>query len=112
MILVTQGRHSGKAHRVELWFVHEAGRLYLMAYARRHGRGTDWYQNLRRARSGTVEIGERRYRVRWEALDDLAAALERITNLFSAKYGRQMVASYYLETKRFPVSLLLSPALP
>ena len=41
MILVVRGRRTGKAHRVELWFVHEAGRLYLMAYARRHGRGTD-----------------------------------------------------------------------
>ncbi|MGH2452497.1 MAG: nitroreductase/quinone reductase family protein [bacterium] len=109
MTLATRGRRSGKSHRVTLWFVHEAGRLYLMAYARRHGRGTDWYQNLRRARRGVVEVGERRYEGEWETVQDPAAALAQITDLFSGKYGRQMVASYYLETKRFPVIVRLRP---
>ncbi len=95
---------------MKLWFVHEAGRLYLMSYTRRHGRGTDWYQNLRRARGALVEVGERRYQATWEPIEDAAAALARITDLFSAKYGRQMVASYYLETKRFPVCLRIVPA--
>jgi len=107
MTLVTRGRRSGRTHRVKLWFVHEAGRLYLMAYARRHGRGTDWYQNLRRAGQGVGEVGVRRYELKWKAVGDPAAALARITDLFSGKYGRQMVASYYLETKRFPVCVRL-----
>jgi deazaflavin-dependent oxidoreductase (nitroreductase family) len=110
MVLTTRGRQTGRPHRVTLWFVHQAGRLYLMAYARRHGRGTDWYQNLRRARDGMVEVGDRRFDVEWEAIDDPAAELTNITELFSGKYGRQMVASYYLETKRFPVILRLKPA--
>jgi hypothetical protein len=112
MILLTRGRRSGKIHRVKLWFVHEAGRLYLMAYARRHGRGTDWYQNLHRGRDGVMEAGERRYRVTWEPIGDQGTALTRITDLFSGKYGRQMIASYYLETKRFPVCLRVIPAQP
>lgn len=109
MILVTRGRRTGREHRVELWFVHEAGRLYLMAYARRHGRGTDWYQNLRRGRRAVVEVGDRRYLGEWERLEDPAAGLKRMTDLFAGKYGRQMVASYYAETKRHPVCLRLAP---
>ncbi|MBI3976525.1 MAG: nitroreductase family deazaflavin-dependent oxidoreductase [Armatimonadetes bacterium] len=109
MILITQGRRTGRAHRVDLWFVHEAGRLYLMAYARRHGRGTDWYQNLRHGRRAVVEVGDRRYEAAWERIEDPAGMLVQITALFTLKYGRQMVASYYAETKRHPVCLRIAP---
>ncbi len=110
MILETRGRRTGRPHRAQLWFVHQAGHLFLMAYARRHGRGTDWYQNLRRAGGGRMEAGDRRYEVEWEVIRDPSAELARITELFSGKYGRQMVASYYLESRRFPVILRVRPA--
>jgi len=109
MYLVTPGRRTGRPHRVELWFVFEPGRIYLMAYARRHGRGTDWYRNLQRAGSALVEVGERRYEGRWERITDAGAALPRVTDLFAEKYGRQMVNSYYTDTKRFPVCLIITP---
>ena len=84
--LVTRGRRTGREHTVELWFASElAGslRIYLMAYARRHGRGTDWYRNLRRAGEGMVLVGGRRYRVRWEPPGEAAAAVEAITRKFA-----------------------------
>ena len=109
MYLVTPGRRTGRPHRVELWFAFEPGRIYLMAYARRHGRGTDWYRNLERAGSALVEVGERRYAGRWEPITDAGAALPRVTDLFTEKYGRQMVNSYYTDTKRFPVCLIITP---
>ena len=109
MYLVTPGRRTGRPHRVELWFASEPGRIYLMAYARRHGRGTDWYRNLERAGSALVEVGERRYAGRWEPITDAGAALPRVTDLFTEKYGRQMVNSYYTDTKRFPVCLIITP---
>ena len=110
MYLVTPGRRTGRPHRVELWFASEPGRIYLMAYARRHGRGTDWYRNLQRAGSALVEVGERRYEGRWERITDAGAALPRVTDLFAGKYGRQMVNSYYTDTKRFPVCLIIARA--
>ena len=112
MVLITRGRRTGRLHRVELWFASEPGRMHLMAYARRHGLGTDWYQNLRRQKSASIEVGNRRYRGTWERIPDPVAALHRITDLFIQKYGRQMVASYYSETKRFPVCLTIEPAPP
>lgn len=112
MYLATLGRHTGKPHRVKLWFVSAPGRIYLMAYARRHGRGTDWYQNLRRRGAALVEVGERRYDAQLEALTDPDRQLVRITEWFAEKYGRQMVNSYYTDTKRYPVCLRLSPLPP
>ena len=76
-----------------------------MAYARRHGRGTDWYRNLRRAGEGMVLVGGRRYRVRWEPPGEAAAAVEAITRKFEEKYGLQAVRSWYAETRRLPVVL-------
>lgn len=110
MHLVTRGRRTGRSHRVELWFASEPGRIYLMAYARRHGRGTDWCQNLQRTGSALVEAGDRRFEGRLEPIADPGAALARITDLFAGKYGRQMVNSYYTDTKRFPVCLIIARA--
>ena len=110
MSLITTGRRTGRPHRVGLWFAAEPGRICLMAYARRHGRGTDWYQNLQRHGSALVEVGERRYQATLEAIADPDAALTRITELFGEKYGRQMVNSYYTGTKRYPVCLAIVPA--
>jgi deazaflavin-dependent oxidoreductase (nitroreductase family) len=108
MRLTTRGRRTGRPHAVVLWFASEPGRISLMAYARRHGRGTDWYRNLRRAGSAAIEVGDRRYTGAVEPVADEAAALTRITELFIAKYGRQMVNSYYTETSRFPVYLRIT----
>jgi len=109
LFLTTSGRRTGRPHRVKLWFASAAGRIYLMAYTRRHGRGTDWFQNLRRAHTAVIEAGERRYAGHLESVDDAEAELTRITEMFAAKYGRQMVNSYYTETKRFPVRLAITP---
>ncbi len=107
--LVTRGRRTGRAHRVELWFASGPGRIYLMAYARRHGRGTDWYQNLQHTPTARIEAGDRRYEGRGEPVADAGATLDRITALFIEKYGRQMVNSYYTETKRYPLCLAITP---
>ncbi len=107
--LETRGRRTGRPHRVDLWFASGPGRIYLMAYARRHGRGTDWYQNLQHTSIAQIEAGERRYEGRGEPIADAAATLEHITALFIEKYGRQMVNSYYTETKRYPVCLAITP---
>lgn len=109
LTLVTRGRRTGRPHRVTLWFAFDGRHLCLMAYARRHGRGTDWYRNLRRHRSADLSIGQRRYRGTWVSIEDAAAVLEEITALFVAKYGLQMVNSYYTESKRLPVRLRLEP---
>lgn len=80
-----------------------------MAYARRHGRGTDWYQNLHRAGGARIEAGDRQYKGRIEPVEDPDASLAQITELFAAKYGRQMVNSYYRDTRRHPVALDVTP---
>jgi deazaflavin-dependent oxidoreductase (nitroreductase family) len=55
--LTTTGRHSGRAHRIEIWFVaHNDG-----AYLLRNSAGADWYRNLVADPAVQLEIaGEQR----------------------------------------------------
>jgi deazaflavin-dependent oxidoreductase (nitroreductase family) len=105
MVLTGIGRRTGKPHKVKLWFFSDDSHFYLMTYARRHGRGTDWYRNLRKQRSAQIEVGQRRYAGHLVAVEDPEPFLQQITEMFAAKYGWQLVRSYYTETKRIPIKL-------
>ena len=52
--LTTIGRRSGRAHRIEIWFAIDDGRLYLMSGGRDR---SDWVRNLRVNPQVTVELG-------------------------------------------------------
>lgn len=55
--LTTRGRRTGSPHRIEIWFVAQAGGAYLLSDSDR----ADWYRNLVAAPSVTLEIaGETR----------------------------------------------------
>jgi deazaflavin-dependent oxidoreductase (nitroreductase family) len=53
--LTTIGRRSGKAHRIEIWFGAQDGRLYLLAGGRER---SDWVKNLQARAQLTVELGD------------------------------------------------------
>ncbi|HEX5614702.1 MAG TPA: nitroreductase/quinone reductase family protein [Acidimicrobiia bacterium] len=56
--LTTTGRHTGAAHRIEIWFAaapdHDV--IYMLAG---DGERADWIRNLRADARCTVEIGDR-----------------------------------------------------
>ena len=53
--LTTTGRRTGRPHRIEIWFGHEAGStLYLMAGG---GTRSDWVANLIASPAVEIEIG-------------------------------------------------------
>lgn len=56
--LTTIGRVSGKSHRIEIWFAHNEGTLYLLSGG---GERSDWVRNLRRTPEVTVRLGRRSY---------------------------------------------------
>ncbi|GEM_PF-736163 len=103
--LSTRGRHTGQPHRVELWFVYRDGAVYLMAHARAHGRGTDWYQNLRADPRVMIEAGEGR----WEGVAEPLPPewLPTVTDWFREKYGAGTVRHWYEGTPRLPVRVWL-----
>jgi deazaflavin-dependent oxidoreductase (nitroreductase family) len=50
--LTTTGRHSGRAHTVEIWFALHDGRVYLLS----GGGRADWVRNLRKSPKVRVRI--------------------------------------------------------
>ena len=52
--LTTRGRRTGRAHRIEIWFAVDGGRLFLLSGGRD---SSDWVRNLRRDPRVTVELG-------------------------------------------------------
>jgi hypothetical protein len=55
--LTTTGRLTGKPHTVELWFVIEAGSLFLMHEGSSDRPYSDWIRNLLRTPGITIRIG-------------------------------------------------------
>jgi deazaflavin-dependent oxidoreductase (nitroreductase family) len=55
--LTTSGRITGRAHRVELWFVREGDRVFFLAG---DGDRSDWVRNLMISPDVILEIGDRR----------------------------------------------------
>lgn len=103
LTLITRGRRTGRPHRVQLWFVYREGAVYLMAHARAHGRGTDWYRNARAHPTVTVEAGGHRWIGRAEPLPE--AVLSAVTQWFVEKYGSAAVRAWYEGTPRLPIRI-------
>ena len=88
--LVTIGRKSGAPRSVTIWFVADAGRIYVQAG--RDG-STDWFKNLQKTPSVTLEVGERRLKGQASVVTDPAEA-SRIVDLFRKKYWLARLASW------------------
>jgi deazaflavin-dependent oxidoreductase (nitroreductase family) len=67
--LTTSGRITGRAHRVELWFVSDADTIFFLAG---DGDRSDWVRNLMISPDVIVEIGDRRRTTRARVVTDAA----------------------------------------
>jgi deazaflavin-dependent oxidoreductase (nitroreductase family) len=103
LALITRGRRSGRPHRVLLWFAYREGTVYLMAHARTHGQGTDWYRNARAHPTVTVEADGCRWIGRAEPLPE--AMLPTVMQWFAEKYGSAAVRAWYEGTPRLPIRI-------
>jgi deazaflavin-dependent oxidoreductase (nitroreductase family) len=103
LALITRGRRSGRPHRVLLWFAYREGTVYLMAHARTHGQGTDWYRNARAHPTVTVEADGCRWIGRAEPLPE--AMLPTVMQWFAEKYGSAAVRAWYEGTPRLPLRI-------
>ena len=102
IVLITRGRKTGRPHVATMWCAYENGGIWL-----RTDRTSHWYRNLLRdprcrIRAGATEVGAVR-----EPIDDEAAALRHVVDLFRAKYGAEWVGDWYVERGRTPVRLRL-----
>jgi deazaflavin-dependent oxidoreductase (nitroreductase family) len=88
--LVTIGRKSGAPRAVTIWFVTDAGRVYVQAGK---GGATDWFRNLEKNPAVTLEIGERRLAGRASVVAD-GAESDRVHDLFRRKYWLAWASSW------------------
>jgi deazaflavin-dependent oxidoreductase (nitroreductase family) len=89
LYLTTTGRRSGLPRQIEIWFVHDDGRFYILA---EHGRGAAWVRNIEHTPRVTVRLGSRTAPVTEamaRVLDRVrdSAAWQRAQDLARQKYG-------------------------
>jgi deazaflavin-dependent oxidoreductase (nitroreductase family) len=86
LYLTTQGRRSGQAREIEIWFTERGGCYYVIA---EHGGSAHWVQNLRAQPSVTVRVAERTFPAHARVVDDATESdlLGAIRTLSQAKYG-------------------------
>ena len=86
LYLTTVGRMSGLARQIEIWFVADAGKLYILA---EHHHRAHWVQNVVRHPRVQVRIGGREIAGTGRVLDAAAdgEAWNRAQDLARRKYG-------------------------
>lgn len=80
--LTTTGRRSGRAHRIEIWYVDAGDTWYLLSGG---GDSSDWVKNLVVDPSVSVEAGETVRTARARVISDPEEA-QRARSLVFAKY--------------------------
>lgn len=102
IVLITRGRKTGRPHEATMWCGYESGGIWL-----RTDRTSDWYRNLLRDPRCRIRAGATEVDAVKEPIDDEAAALRHVVDLFRAKYGAEWVGDWYVERGRTPVRLRL-----
>ncbi|HEX8087999.1 MAG TPA: nitroreductase family deazaflavin-dependent oxidoreductase [Blastocatellia bacterium] len=86
LYLTTTGRVTGLPREIEIWFVEDQGKLYVMA---EHFHKTQWVKNIARNPRVRVRVGESEFEATARALDESrdAGAWEIARRLELEKYG-------------------------
>ena len=100
--LITRGRKTGRPHQATVWCAYENGGVWL-----RTDRDSDWFRNLLRDPRCRIRVAAKEIGAVKEPIDDEAAALRHVVDLFRAKYGAEWVGDWYVERGRTPVRLRL-----
>ncbi|HKQ05534.1 MAG TPA: nitroreductase family deazaflavin-dependent oxidoreductase [Blastocatellia bacterium] len=85
LYLTTMGRKSGLPREIEIWFVHHAGRFYLLA---EHFHRTQWVKNIAANPRVSVRVADRRFTAAARVLDEArdAALYQMAQQLGREKY--------------------------
>ena len=86
LYLTTTGRKTGRPREIEIWFVHHAGRFYILA---EHFHRARWVQNVVADPQVHVRIADREFTARARVLDEQqdASLYKRVQQLEREKYG-------------------------
>ena len=84
--LTTTGRHTGRPHRIEIWFALSNGVVYLLSGG---GERSDWVRNLTISPDVVIEIGGERRTRRARIVtdrDEDAIARELVVGKYAPRY--------------------------
>lgn len=81
--LTTIGRRSGRAHRIEIWFATQEGKMYLLAGGRERA---DWVRNLQAHAQVSVELDDETHVGTARILEVGAVEDQRARELLVNKY--------------------------
>jgi deazaflavin-dependent oxidoreductase (nitroreductase family) len=89
--LTVTGRKSGQPSTRPVWFVEEAGTVYLLPVG---GSGANWYKNLLETPTIRLAAGGANAETEGKPVTD-AAEVKDLLARFSDKYGASQVEQYY-----------------
>jgi deazaflavin-dependent oxidoreductase (nitroreductase family) len=89
--LTTTGRITGKQISHPVWFVRQAGRLYLLPGA---GSDSQWYKNVLKTPAIRLASGHAKYSTIARPITD-PGTVARIVEDSRARYGADELAEYY-----------------
>jgi deazaflavin-dependent oxidoreductase (nitroreductase family) len=89
--ITVTGRKSGRAISIEVWFVFEDDKLYLLPV---QGSDTQWYKNVLKKPSIRVDARGTEAELKVVPATDAAQVLS-VVNKFRDKYGAADVKKYY-----------------
>jgi len=86
LYLTTTGRKTGLPRRIEIWFVQDAGKLYVLA---EHFHSTQWVKNILRDPKVLVQLAGQEFKATARVLDPEgdADAWNRAQQFARNKYG-------------------------
>ena len=89
--ITVTGRKSGRAVSIPVWFVFEAGKLFLLPVK---GSETQWYKNVLANPSIRIDARGAEAALKARAITD-SAEVKPVLEKFRAKYGTGDVKKYY-----------------
>ena len=86
LYLTTTGRVTGLPREIEIWYVFDGGKFYVLA---EHFHQAQWVKNIQRQPQVSVRIAGRRFQATARVLDETgdAAAWQTAQRLGREKYG-------------------------
>lgn len=89
--LTATGRVTGKQTSRPVWFIRQAGKLYLLPVT---GSDSQWYKNVLKTPAIRLAVGDVWYATIATPVTD-TGIVARVVEGFRAKYGARDVAEYY-----------------
>ena len=89
--LTSTGRKSGKNFSIPIWFAIQGDKLYLLPV---NGSSSEWYKNIVKNPKIDIQISGKKASLEAHSIKD-KKGVEKVMQLFRAKYGEDDVRRYY-----------------